>query len=92
VTAAAAAASQIISPTARTHGVDPDNITMRPAMATASATYPTRRAQTAILQCPLCRSSGGSSIPGIVREPRSCDQGRSPRPRATQLASELATG
>ena len=69
----AAAASQMITPTARTHGVDPNDITMRPAMATASPTYPTRRAQTAILQCPLYCSSGGSSMPGIV--PRLRDQG-----------------
>jgi hypothetical protein len=53
-------ASQMIPPTARTHGVDPDDITMMPAMATASAKHPTRRACTAILQCPLCCSSGGS--------------------------------
>jgi nitronate monooxygenase len=33
--------------------MDPNDITIRPAMATASPTYPTRRAQTAILQCPL---------------------------------------
>ena len=71
----AAAASQMITPTARTHGVDPDNITMRPAMATASPTYPTRRAQTAILQCRLYCSSGGSSMPAIVRAPRWRDQG-----------------
>src|SRR5271165_974159 len=62
----ASAASQMITPTARTHGVDPNDMTMRPAMATASPTYPTRRAQTAILQCPLYCSSGGSSMPGIV--------------------------
>ena len=49
-----AAASQLITPTARIHDVDPDNITMRPATTTANPTYPTRRAQTAILQCPLC--------------------------------------
>src|SRR5665213_2094630 len=69
----AAAASQMITPTARTHGVDPNDITMRPAMATASPTYPTRRAQTAILQCPLYCSSGGSSMPEIV--PPSRDEG-----------------
>ena len=62
---AATAASQVISPTARTHGVDPNDITMRPAAATASPTYPTRRAQTAILQYPLYCSSG-SSMSGIV--------------------------
>jgi len=63
-----AEASQMITPMARTHGVDPNDITMRPAMATVSPTYPTRRAQTAILQCPLyCNSGGGgSSMPGIV--------------------------
>ena len=35
-------------------------------MAMASPTYPTRRAQTAILQCWLYCRSGGSSMPGIV--------------------------
>src|ERR1019366_818634 len=69
----ATAASQMNTPTARTHGVDPNDITMRPATATASPTYPTRRAQTAILQCPLYCSSGGSSMPGIVPPLR--DQG-----------------
>ena len=58
---AAAAASQMIAPTAKTHG-DPDDITMMPTMATASPTYPTRRAQTAILQCLLFCRSGGSSM------------------------------
>ena len=76
VNVTAAAESQMITPAARTHGVDPDDITMRPAMATASARYPTRRAQTAVLKCPLCCSSGGSSMPGIVREPRVCDHWR----------------
>jgi len=47
-----AAVSQLISPTAKTHGVDPDHITMRPAITTASAMNPTRRAQTAVLQYP----------------------------------------
>jgi hypothetical protein len=28
--------SQMITPTARTHGVDPDSVTIKPAMATAS--------------------------------------------------------
>ena len=46
--------SQTITPTARTHGVDPDSITIKPAKATASPTYPTRRDQTAILQWRLC--------------------------------------
>jgi hypothetical protein len=32
-----AAASQMVTPTARSHGVDSENITMRPAMTTASA-------------------------------------------------------
>jgi hypothetical protein len=63
---AAAAESQIITPTARTHGVEPNDITMRPAMATDSPTYPTRSAQTAILQCPLYCSPGGLPMPGIV--------------------------
>jgi hypothetical protein len=70
-----AAASQMITPTARTHGVDSDDITMRPAMATASPTYPTRSAQTAILQCPLDCSSGGSCMPGSMRAPRLRGQG-----------------
>ena len=61
------------TPTARTHGVDPNDMTTRPAMATASPTYPARRAQTAILQCSLYCSSDGSSIPRIV--PRLRDQG-----------------
>jgi hypothetical protein len=39
----ATTASQLITPTVRTHGVDPDYITMRPAIATASARHPTRR-------------------------------------------------
>ena len=46
--------SQMITPTARTHGVDPDDFTIKPAMPTANPMYPTRRAQTAILQWPLC--------------------------------------
>jgi hypothetical protein len=58
-------ASQMITPLARTHDVDPNASAMRPAMATASPRYPTRRAQTAVLQSPLCCSSGGSSTPGI---------------------------
>lgn len=74
VNVTAAAASQMITPPARTHAVDPDDITMRPAMATASARYPTRRAQTAILQCPLRRSSVGSSTPMTLREPRMREQ------------------
>jgi hypothetical protein len=63
-----AAESQMITPAARTHGVD--DLTIRPTTATASATYPTRRAQTAILQCALYRSSGGSTTPASVRAPR----------------------
>lgn len=59
--------SQMITPVARTHGVDPNARAMRPAMATASPTYPTRSDQTAILQSPLSFSSGRSSMPGIVR-------------------------
>jgi hypothetical protein len=38
VNVTAAAASQMITPTARTHGVDPDNITIKPEMPTASPT------------------------------------------------------
>ena len=68
VNVTAAAASQLVTPTTRSHGVVPDNITIRPPIATASARYPTRRAQTAILQCPLCCSSAGSSMPRIVSE------------------------
>ena len=74
----AATASQPITPTARTHGEDPDNIRMRPAIPMANATYPTRRAQTAILQCPLCCSSGGSSMPGIIPGTWWFDHGHSP--------------
>jgi hypothetical protein len=37
VTVTTAAASQMITPTARTHGVDPDTITIRPTTAMASA-------------------------------------------------------
>jgi hypothetical protein len=59
-------ASQMITPQARTHRVDPDAITMSPAIATASPRYPTRRAQTATLQCLLRISSGGSSSPELV--------------------------
>ena len=46
--------SQMITPTPRIHGVDPDSITIKPAMATVSPMYPTRRDQTAILQWRLC--------------------------------------
>ena len=62
VNVAAAAASQRNTPTASTHGVDPNDSTTSPAMATASPMYPPRRAQTAILQCPLFWSSGGSRM------------------------------
>ena len=62
----AAVASQMITPTASTHGVDPDDIVMRPAIATANPTYPNRRDQTAILQCRLLCSSGGSTMSAIV--------------------------
>ena len=41
VNVTAAEASQMITPIARTHGVDPNDITMRPAMATASPRDPT---------------------------------------------------
>ena len=37
VTVTAAAASQKITPPARSHGVDPDNIAMRPATMTTNA-------------------------------------------------------
>jgi len=46
----AAAASQTTTPTARTHGVDPSDITTRPEMTTARPACPTRSARTAILQ------------------------------------------
>jgi hypothetical protein len=62
-------ASQRISPLARTHGVDPNTSAMRPGIAMASPKYPTRSAQTAVLQSPLCCSCGRSSTPGIVRAP-----------------------
>jgi hypothetical protein len=62
----AAVASQMITPTASTHGVDPDDIVMRPAIATANPTHPNRRDQTAILQCRLLCSSGGSTMSAIV--------------------------
>ena len=38
-------ASQMITPLARTHNVDSDASAMRPARATVSPRYPTRRAQ-----------------------------------------------
>ena len=77
----ATAASQMITPTTTTQGVDPNDMTMMPAKATANPTYPTRRAQTAILQCPLLGSSGGSSMPGIIprlREPGSWERRAEP--------------
>ena len=43
VNVTAAAASQLITPTARSHSVDPDDNTMTPTMATTSARYPTRK-------------------------------------------------
>ena len=55
----AAQSSQTNTPTASTHNVYPNVITTRPATPTASPTHPTLRAQTAILQRPLSRSSGG---------------------------------
>jgi len=58
--------SQMITPTARTHVVDEDSSTIRPASATASPTYPTRSDQTAIRQWRLSRSSGGSRTTRIV--------------------------
>ena len=57
---APAAASQMATPMVRTHGVDPDHTTMRPARATTRPPYPTRSAQTAIRQCPLRCSSADS--------------------------------
>jgi hypothetical protein len=50
VNVTATAPSQMITPTAKTHGVDPERITIKPAKATASPMYPTRRDQTATLQ------------------------------------------
>ncbi len=64
--ATTAAKNQVISPTPRTHGVDPNSITMRPAMTTTSATNPIRRDHTAVLQCPSCCNTCGSSMPGII--------------------------
>ena len=52
-TVTAAAASQPITPIARTHDVDPDSMRTRPTKATASARYPMRSARTANLQCRL---------------------------------------
>jgi hypothetical protein len=57
-----AAASQTITPAARTQDVEPNDTTMSPAMATVSPTYPTRRDQTAIRQCSLSCNSIGSSM------------------------------
>jgi len=68
-------ASQMITPLATTHGVDPNASAMRPATAMASPTYPTRSAQTAILQDPLCCSSTRCSKPGIVRAPPFSERG-----------------
>jgi hypothetical protein len=50
VNVTAAEPSQTITPAAKTHGVDPNDIRRTPATATARPTYPTRRAQTAALQ------------------------------------------
>ncbi len=70
----AAEASQMNNPTATTHGVDPNETTMTPDMVTANPRYPTRRAQTAILQCWLYSNSGGSSTPDSVPPLRTqCD-------------------
>jgi hypothetical protein len=67
VSVTTAAASQTISPTPRTHGVEPSDVATRPATATANPTNPTRRPQTAILQRPLpCCNSGEPSMPAIV--------------------------
>ena len=52
-------ASQMIMPLPRIHGVDPTASARRPQIATASPTYPTRRAQTAVLQRLSCCSSCG---------------------------------
>jgi len=54
VNVAATVQIQMITPTARTHGVDPDSVTIKPTRATASPMYPTRRDQTAIRQWLLC--------------------------------------
>ena len=91
VNVTAAAASQLITPTATSHSVDPDANTMTPTMATTSARYPTQ-GQTAILQCPLCCSSRGSFMLGIVQEPRLCDQATILVLAPTQVVSKLATG
>jgi len=88
-------ASQMITPLARTHDGDPDASAMRPARATANPRYPTRRAQTAILQCPLRLNSGGSSMPAIVPSHGLCDWRRprksfgGPFPQAARKAVEM---
>ncbi len=66
VNVTAAEASQMIIPMAKTHGVDPNDTMMMPTRATDNPTYPTRSAQTAILQCWLESNSGGLSMSGIV--------------------------
>jgi hypothetical protein len=66
VNVTAAAASQMKTPTARTQGECPVDITMMPTRPIANPEYPTRRAQTAILQCLLYCSSDGSFMPSIV--------------------------
>ena len=44
----------------------PNERTMRPTAIVAMATKPTRRAHTAVLQCPLCCNVAGSSMPRTV--------------------------
>ena len=52
VNVTAAQTSQMNIPAARIQGVEPEDSTITPTMTTASPVKPTRRAQTAILQCP----------------------------------------
>lgn len=55
-------ASQMITPPAKTQGVDPNANAIRPARATARPRYPTRSDQTAILQTRIVWSSDRSSM------------------------------
>lgn len=66
VTVTAAATSQTATPTASTQGVEPEDTTITPTHTMASPANPVRRAQTAVLQCPSCRSAGGSSTSGTT--------------------------
>jgi hypothetical protein len=67
--------SQKITPVARTHGVPPDDRTMIPTTIVAMARRPTRRAHTAIFQCPLRCNSIGSSIQRMVEGTQAAGKG-----------------